>query len=184
VEGKLFTGIRNNVRYLKQSNGAIGLVPSGSRAFGSGAKVFVVAPDSTGGFSAFSKTVKAGKSFSKNVLQPAKTALRVIDLGMSGYNVYRDWGTAAQNRTLVHESVKTAASLASGTLKTGFASGVCAVLTVTTGAGGVVCFLTVYVVASVGESALTEYVGDKIYEKGSKYYIQVFESDSATVIGN
>jgi hypothetical protein len=184
AEGKLMGGIRNQVRYLKQTNGALGLVPNGARAFGQGTKVFVVSPDSSGGFSAFSKTVKTGKSLSKNVLQPAKTALRVIDFGVSGYNVYKDWGTSAQNRTLVMESIKTAVPFFTGAIKLEVAGSVCAVLTVTTGAGGVACFLTVYLATSVAESAGTEVLGDLTYRLGSGIYTKLYESSSPTVIGN
>jgi hypothetical protein len=178
AEGALVNNIRENIRYLKQSNGALGLVPSGSRAFQQGSKVFVVSPGPSGGFSAFSDTVKSGKNFSKNFLQPAKKALKVIDLGMSGYNIYRDWGTADQNRTILKESVKTAFSAVSKSYKSAAAVGVCTLLTVTTGAGGVVCFVSVYLVSSVVESAILDAGSDYVYELGGEYYHQVYQSSA------
>ncbi len=182
VEGSLVRGVRDQVRYLRSTDGTLGLIPKGTRAFSNGSKVFVVNPAQGSGFREFSAKVAAGKSFSKKILDPAKKAARVIDLGVSGYNIYQDWGTSQQNRTIVKEGLKTATSLALGTSKIAASTGVCTLLTVSTGVGGVVCFVTVYLVFSYAESEIVDLAGDKLYEGGNHLYYKVYESNSPQVI--
>jgi hypothetical protein len=185
MEGEIVHGLNSQVRYLKNANGTLGHIPKDSRAFSMNGKVFIVKPDASGGFARFSSRVKIGKSVAKNILKPAGKAIKVIDWGVSGYNVYRDWGTPEQNRTLNRETIKTGVGLVSSSLKIGAATGVCTVLTFTTGPGGVACFITVYLAASYAESAIVDSGSDWIYDHGTGFYEKVYESDfSHAIIGN
>ncbi|MBY0371017.1 LysM peptidoglycan-binding domain-containing protein [bacterium] len=182
VEAELVDGLRNRVRYLKNADGTLGLIPDNARAFSRAGKVILVDPAPGGGFRAFASQVRAGKDFSKKFLKPASRAVKVISLGSSAYSVYSDWGTVEQNRTLTKEVTKSAVSIIGLTGAGAAATGVCGFLTLTTGVGGVACYATLFIAVSVGESYLVDEMGDLFYEGGNKLYYKFYEGDAPLLI--
>ncbi|MBI4404556.1 MAG: LysM peptidoglycan-binding domain-containing protein [Deltaproteobacteria bacterium] len=159
LHGELVRGIQKEVRYVKESSGALRLIPKNARAFSNGGKVIIVLPGSNG-FSAFSHSTREARTLLRNLSRGANAVGVAIDFGVAGYNIQRDWGTPNQGRTVVRETVKTAAGMGAGLVSGSVATYVCGVLTFTTGWGGVACYLSVLVGTGVLTSLASRQLGE------------------------
>jgi len=172
VEGELIRDVKRQIQYVRRPDNVLGLIPQGTRALKSGAgKVILVQADPSRGLYAFSRSVKDSKNLAKDLLGPAKKVFKVIDYGLYGYNVVQAIGTPTAGKTISKETGKLAAGLAWGAGSTAIASGVCGFLTLTTGPGGIACFLTVIIGGGYGASKLGEWGGGQLYD-GGKYLYQ------------
>ncbi|MCB0406354.1 MAG: LysM peptidoglycan-binding domain-containing protein [Bdellovibrionales bacterium] len=161
VEGELVRSLKGT-RYVKGANGALGLVPTGTRAMGANGSVLLVRPDKAGGFYRFSSQVRGAKTIAKKLLTPAGKILRAVDFGMYVNRVHNAIGTKDQGRTIARESGKYWTGLATSVFAAeGAATGVCTLLTFTTGVGGVACYATVF----IGTTGAASYLGGEFFER-------------------
>ncbi|MBI4406041.1 MAG: hypothetical protein HY537_17920 [Deltaproteobacteria bacterium] len=144
---------------MKESSGALRLVPKSARAFNQGGRVIIVSPDSNG-FAAFSHSTREARTFLRKLSSGMNAVGIAIDLGVAGSNIYQDWGTPKQGSTTVREATKTVITTGAGFLGTGIASKLCAVLTFTSGWGGVACYLSVLVGYGAGLAWVSEKTGE------------------------
>jgi hypothetical protein len=185
MESEIVLGLNSQVRYLKNANGTLGLIPKDGRAFSIMGKTFVVKPDDSGGFARFSSRVKIGKSLAKRILGPAGKAIRVISWGMSGYNVYSDWGTSKQHQTLNRELVNTGLGLASSPIGMATAEAVCGRVIFASAPLGISCFLSAFIMGSLLASKGADFVSSSIPDNTAQYYERPFERDFVrSIIGH
>lgn len=169
VHGDIVRGLNNQARYIRESSGALRLIPHQARAISSLGKVTLVMPEADG-FQKFStaarkaKGLVSGMKTAENIA--GKTAIG-INLGLAGYNIHEAWNTENRNRTVATESTKLAVGI--GIAKTGppVATYACALL-VEAPPAAAACFFGVLVIYGAGTSmvinGLTDLAADFIFK--------------------
>jgi len=134
VEGLLVRNLANRARYIKLGDGALKIVPKGSRAINMGSKIIMVSTEASG-WGGFAKTIASGKLIAKELKHSGKV-FQIIDLGIGVKRVSYKWNTPERERTAALEAGKFGTGLLWGRVAVPVAHAICGSLTLTTGAGG------------------------------------------------
>jgi hypothetical protein len=167
IEGQLVRSLQNQVRYVRQSNDTLRMIPADARAFQMDGRVFVAQTQSPG-FLSLTKSIRDNKDLANKLKTGAKVVGWGLDLGVAAYKTANDWDTDRRYITPAAEAAKIAIKVKAAPAVPAAALGLCTFLSFTTGPGGVVCFVTVAVGASYGMSKVVDWgvdsTADVIYE--------------------
>lgn len=167
LEGEIVRGLKKQVQYLKTPDGPLRLIPANVRPFNLHGKIILVSPTGTG-YQKFSKSVKLGKAVAKN-LKRLGTVTKFVDFGLGVKAVKENWNTKDRERTIAVESTKFGTALGWSAISEMTAAAVCGGLTLTTGAGGIACFGSVFLIGGVAMSGIAETIPGFLFDKFEKY---------------
>lgn len=182
VEGQLVRAFGDRLRYINRPDNVAHLIPANSRAFTNGGKVLVVNPEVGTGWYNYSKAVRAAGKVAEAAKYTGKV-FKLIDLGVYLTEIGEAKGSPDQNRRISASTGKYAAGLGMSLISTGVAGQVCALLTFTTGAGGVACYVSTLIVISTGSSKIGEAIGGYGYDFLNST-IELYRSNAPVFLGN
>lgn len=162
VASKYVTALGNRVRYLKGADGIPQLIPKGARMLRMGDKIIITQP-SLEGFEQFSAQVARGKDLAQKA-KPFTKGGTVIGTGFAVANVALNWDSPDRNKIATKETAKLVAGHVLKPALTTAAHSVCLALDFTTGPGGIVCHVAVFVGSNIAVGMVIDEAVDLVFE--------------------